>query len=304
VQVTLNHLTPPSPGHAYYAWLLPDAGHSDTMPLFLGTVTPRSGSANLFYHDAQHRNLLATWSQFLLTEQNAAMTPLLPSLDERTWSARGMIAQALLPTLRLLLAQDPILAHAGWFGGLDFWQYKQCGKLIEWTQSARDYWGEPDPAFLRRQLIRTLDYLDGVGAITQDVPAGTPFLVDSTIAGIGLLDHTDAQNTASDLLSRLEEVLHSLTTLPAITSAQSRQVNAILAALLQMQNTLQQVRQIAKRLLHLSNAQLRQPQAQIDLDTLSDLASDTYTGNGQHTGSIWVHEQIAQLTAFPLLGLS
>jgi len=151
VQLDLHSLQPPAPGNGDYAWLLSDKAQGDTTVLLLGKLSINQGSAHLFYGgDQQHTNLLAITSRFLITEESAATTPIAPSPDYSTWRYYGMIPQSpdsqdpnhfsLLDHLRHLLAADPLLDQLELPGGLCNWFYRNTGKLIEWTVSARDRW--------------------------------------------------------------------------------------------------------------------------------------------------------------------
>jgi hypothetical protein len=308
IQIRLQHLTLPKQGKVYYAWLLSDKGESDANSLLLGALSLHNGSATLTYTDQQQSNLLASFSQLLITEEDAAITPTVPSPDQTTWRYHGLIAQtpdpgdqehhySLLDHLRHLLAKDPTLEALGLHGGLDVWQYKNCGKLIEWTQSARDYWGQTDTAFMRRQLIRTLDYLDGTVYVQSDVPPGTPLLVDSTLLRVGLIDVVKNQELPG-YFTHIGHHLSSVATAPGSTARQKQLATETTKTLNGIVNLLQQARKIAKTLLAMSDAQLHQQDARTMLDDLANLANDAYVGNQQQQGSVWLHQQIEQLATF------
>ncbi|GHO82337.1 hypothetical protein [Dictyobacter formicarum] len=307
VHIALQHLSRPKAGNTYYAWLLGDKNVSDGRPLLLGTFLPQNGTAELTYRDPGHRNLLASYSQLLLTEESQSTPPIVPSPNNHAWRYVGSIAQtpspsdghhySLLDHLRHLLAQDPTLELLGLHAGLDYWQYKNCGKLLEWTQSARDDWGQADVSFMRRQLIRTLDYIDGTAYVYQDVPAGTPLLVDPTLLRIGLIDVSPTQ-ALEGFFPHIDDHLTSVTTSPGVT-AQQRQIAAnVIAAINGIIHTLQQARHDAKALLAMSDMQLHQSAAQTLLNELANLANDVYIGNATQQGSVWIHHQLEQLATF------
>ncbi|GCE09173.1 hypothetical protein [Dictyobacter aurantiacus] len=307
VHLALQHLSSPTIGNAYYAWLLGDKNVSDGRPLLLGMLLPHGGVAELTYRDPRHRNLLASYSQFLVTEESQSAPPIAPSPDSHVWRSVGSIAQtpspsdshhySLLDHLRHLLVQDPTLEALGLHSGLDYWQYKHCGKLIEWTQSARDDWGQADVSFMRRQLIRTLDYIDGTAYVYQDVSAGTPLLVDPKLLRIGLIDVTQTQ-ALEGYFPHITSHLTSITTSPGVTMQQKQNAATIITAINGIIQMLQQARHDAKVLLAMSDEQLHQSVAQTLLDDLANLTNDVYTGNATQQGSIWVHQQIEQLATF------
>jgi hypothetical protein len=274
----------------------------------LGTLSPHSGSTTLTYTDQQHKNLLASFSQLLITEEDATITPIVPSPDQQTWRYRGMIAQApdpgdqehhysLLDHVRHLLAIDPTLEPLGLHGGLDVWQYKNSGKLIEWTQSARDDWGQPDTAFLRRQVIRTLDYLDGTAYVQSDVPPGTPLLVDAKFLRVGLIDVMKNQELPG-YFTHVGHHLSSIATSPGSTSRQKQRATEAIQTLGGIVHLLQQARKTARTLLTMTDIQLHQQNAQTMLADLANLANDAYVGNLQQRGSVWLHQQIEQIATF------
>src|SRR5262249_14553092 len=81
LQINLQNVTPPQSGKSYYAWLLNDKT-LDFQPIYLGQLALTSGALSLSYPgDAVHSNLLATNSRFLITEEDATVTPTNPSLD-------------------------------------------------------------------------------------------------------------------------------------------------------------------------------------------------------------------------------
>ena len=200
MQLDLHGLQPPAPGNGDYAWLLSDKAQGDTTVVLLGKLSINQGSAHLFYGgDQQHTNLLAITSRFLITEESAATTPIAPSPDYSTWRYYGIIPQSpdsqdpnhfsLLDHLRHLLAADPLLDQLELPGGLCNWFYRNSGKLIEWTVSARDRWEEAkDFAFARRQTVRTLAYLDGLSYVSQDLLPNTPLNSNDRLARIGLIE--------------------------------------------------------------------------------------------------------------------
>ncbi|GCE29441.1 hypothetical protein KDA_49250 [Dictyobacter alpinus] len=310
VHLALQHVLPPKSGNTYYAWLLGDKNVSDGRPRLLGTLFPHNGFAELIYRDPEHHNLLATYSQFLLTEESqSSAPPIVPSPNSHARRYSGSIAQipsssdsrhfSFLDHLRHLLVQDPTLEPLGLHSGLDYWQYKNCGKLIEWTQSARDEWGHADVSLMRRQLIRTLDYIDGTAYVYQDVSVKTPLLVDPTLLRMGLINVSPTQ-AVEGFFPHIASHLTSVATSPGVTTRQTQIAARAVTAINGIIHMLGQARYDAKALIAMSDAQLHQPAAQTLLSELANVTNDVYTGNTQQQGCVWLHQQIEQLAAFSI----
>ncbi|MBA2286272.1 MAG: anti-sigma factor, partial [Ktedonobacteraceae bacterium] len=213
VQINLQNIPDPQAGKSYYAWLLPDNdNNSRVTPIFLGQLPVKHGQVSVFYPgDTDNTDLLASYSRFLITEENASQVPTNPSLDTSTWRYFAAFSQAfnpaastsvhysLLDHLRHLLARDPSLEKAKLGGGLDTWLFRNMEKILEWAGSARDTQqscqstpGNPQcAAFIQRQATRILDYLDGPYITRENVPPaiqGSRLLVDPTIAQVALLE--------------------------------------------------------------------------------------------------------------------
>jgi plastocyanin len=77
VLISINTLPERSSGKATYAWLTGDAG-----PVNLGRVNPGTGGGLELKHDTpDSRNLLASYSRFLVTQEDLEVTPSAPSND-------------------------------------------------------------------------------------------------------------------------------------------------------------------------------------------------------------------------------
>ena len=74
---------------------------------------------------------------------------------------------------------------------------RNAGKVEEWSSAAQGGWGsqmsDGDADLIHSNLIRILDYLDGQTYVGQDVPAGSPWLVDPQAGKFGLLSYTQGQ---------------------------------------------------------------------------------------------------------------
>ena len=127
LQISLQNIQPPLAGKSYYAWLLSDS-NIQALPILLGTLPVQNGQATLTYAgDSHHTDILASYSRFLVTEEDASTPPVNYTLDKSAWifgAAFSDVANpkdttehfSLLNHLRHLLAQDPKLKTAGLCG--------------------------------------------------------------------------------------------------------------------------------------------------------------------------------------------
>jgi hypothetical protein len=288
VQVDLSNVPAPAPGKAYYAWLQSD-DPVESQTILLGRLTVSHGTAHLSYAgDSQHTNLLSLSDRFLVTEESAAVTPALPSLDKSAWRYQAVIPHtpnpqdsehhfSLLDHLRHLLASDPTLQKLGLPGGLDIWLFRDAQKILEWAGSARDDWNLGDTGLMHRQFIRILDYLDGIEFVQGDVPPGTPVLVDPHIGRVGLLQF-DANQQPPGYLHHIAIHLQGVVQSPGSNSEQQALAQQISAALSKVQALYEKIRQDAIQLVRMSDAQLRQPAALALLDTMVKQAQDAFLG--------------------------
>jgi hypothetical protein len=314
VEIILSHLAPPAPGKRYYAWLLHDADQSEGSDLLLGTLSVSGGgTAYLFYPgDAEHSNLLAVMSRFLVTEEDATITPINPSPDTSTWHYVGAFAQQVaadaapgtpqfsyLDHVRHLLAADPLLDELELPGGLITWFYRNTGKELEWSMSLRDHWEEnKDVGFLRRQTVRILAYLDGISYVQQDLPADTSLTVNERLARLGLLTVPDTPQDPPAYLEHIVFHLYGLIQTSNSPGSLRKPISQIITALSSVQRWLEQMRTAARQLLHMSDIQLMQPQTLMLLNALIDNATRAYTGQTdpitgtRHEGVAWIHDFI------------
>ncbi len=86
VQIDLTTIPNPAVQKSYYAWLMSGKSQSDPLSFLLGVLSVKEGTAHLFYPGSmQHTNLLEIMGRFLVTEEDATLTPVSPSLDTTTW---------------------------------------------------------------------------------------------------------------------------------------------------------------------------------------------------------------------------
>jgi serine/threonine protein kinase len=83
LQVTLNNIQSPPAGKTYYAWLENANGEANVIPHWPLQVS--NGSVQATYQgDAQHTDLLAQNTKFLITAEDAGITPIIPAPDLST----------------------------------------------------------------------------------------------------------------------------------------------------------------------------------------------------------------------------
>jgi len=293
LQVRLEHVPAPPSGKSYYGWLL-NARTLEWLPIPLGPLTVRNGTLVYLYPgDAQHADLLATNSRFLITLGDIASPPTTPDASALVYYAAfsevphpfGTEKFSLYDHIRHLLANDPKVQAAGLTGGLDIWLYRNTEKILEWAGSARS---AALPAtlnlpLLRRQLVRIIDYLDGIVYAQRDLP-GTPLLVDSTIARIGLLTFDPANQNPPGYLYHMDKHLHEISVLPETTAAQSKLTLQIDQGINAVNAWDQQIRTDALNLLTMSDAQLRGSLSL--LDEVATLANDAFVGRVNPLGQV------------------
>jgi hypothetical protein len=132
--------------------------------------------------------------------------------------------------------------------------------------------------------VAILDYLDGEKLVHEDVPPGTPILADQRSAQIGLLQLKANQNP-SGYLYHLALHLNGVLASPGATQDQRNLAIQINTGVNNVTGWLQQLRQDAVQLVHMSDAQLA---LQSSLEKLNDMvtqANNAYMGrNDPSTG--------------------
>ncbi|HEY0752407.1 MAG TPA: hypothetical protein VGD98_00390 [Ktedonobacteraceae bacterium] len=316
VQISLHSLGTPAPGKSYYAWLLGDTTQSESQSILLGKLTISGGAANLLYSgDALHTNLLQITSRFLVTEEDGAVNPLMPSPDMGTWRYYGALPAvpdqndahhfSFLNHLRHLLADEPILDELELPGGLNNWFTRNTQELIQLASSARDRWQNgQSPASIRAQGVQLLSYLDGMSFVIQDLPlasANVQTTLNTHQAALGLLDVRSSTQNPPGYLDQIVYHLHGLLNAPGSPGSVRVAVSPLLLALSNVTSWLQQLRSDDKNLLALSDTRLGQPGALSLLDDMVLQASNAYSGNTDATASkpepgvAWIHQQLQSI---------
>jgi hypothetical protein len=316
VTLSLGSIPAPPTGMWYYVWLLPD--QRDSMPpLLIGTLHA-SGPVNLTYISPEHTNLLASYNGVRITVQSSHDTPTAPSQTPATWKWQGAIPNiptpgdeshySLLDHIRHLLASDPILQANQIPGGLALWLTRNAAKVEEWASAAQGDWhglqtSEGDADQIHRQMLRILEYSDGVFYYTLDVPTGSPWLVDPVAGKIGLLSRVPNQNPPG-LLTHVSVHLTGLAQAPGHTAQQQHLAVIINNALSRVGTDLLKVRTDAARLVNMDTQQLQQAGNEALLDEMVALTTEVKSGwldptTGEDVGGVvWIFSRLQQIASF------
>jgi serine/threonine protein kinase len=303
LEVSLQNLPPPQAGKTYWVWLLSDS-KTQALPLSLGQLSVQNGKATMFYAgDSQHSDILASYNRFLITQEDAGAQPAYYTFNKSDWSFAAVLSEtpspadttnhfSLLDHTRHLLAQDPKLKAAGLIGGLDIWLFRNTQKILEWSGSARD---STDPAFIQRQTVRILDYLDGSQFVgTEHLPAGmAPIQVDPVIARVALLEIDQSQNPPG-YLKHIANHLHEITQSPGVSADQQAIATRIITAIDNVEVWLKAVHGDAEKILLMPPDQLRQPAGQALLDDMFTQANNAFIGQTD-PNTLQVKEGVAQI---------
>jgi hypothetical protein len=320
VTLDLTNLVAPATGKALYAWLLGDKSQSDLQTVLLGKLQINNGTAHLFYAgNAQHTNLLLTMSRVLVTEEDTTFAPVAPSPDQNTWRYYNEFSTVPINTpdntkhfstldhLRHLLASDPTLEELELHGGLNNWLYNNTNKTKEWVDSTRQQWEETkDTDFVRRQLERTLQFLDGDTFVYQDVPQGAPLLVNERLARLGLINIAGPNQEPPDYLTHISHHLNGL--LEANPTPATRQkITALITAMGNVNQWLKQVRYDAQQLMNMTDTQMMQDSTLTVINDMIANMDNAYSGqpdpstNTVHEGVNWIHTQMQFLASLEIV---
>lgn len=315
LQIELHNIPAPASGKSYYAWLLNDKDVQPESALLLGTLSVNQGNIKFLYPgDAQHSNLVGTMSRLLITEENASVEPTSPSSDQTTWRYYAELPQTpdsvgihqktvdivrdiLFDTQKL---QTPLP------GGIDIHFLNNVQQVMAFTTNVRDAWQSRDTVTLHANVVRILDYLDGVSLVGQDVPTGPSVLVAPPLGEVPLIDVVENQPLVS-YVDRINTDLTALFNRPDAT-ANMRQfaVQADSAVFDNVKPWLAQVRQDAKQLAAMNGIQLLNPATFTIVNDMANQAASAYNGqvdpsNGQFRGgAVWVHTHDQQLATFDI----
>ena len=316
LQIDLHNLSNPASGNAFYAWLLSDNTMTEASSLFLGKLPVSNGTVHFHYMgDAQHSNLLASYSRFLITSEAASPTPIAPSVDRHAWQYYAEIPQtpskvdnfSLLDHLRHLLAKDPDLEPLHLPGGLDIWLYRNTQGVMQRAVKAQECWHSHDTGCIQRAVIRVLDYLDGKNYVQMDVPQGTPLLIDARTVSVALLEFDQQNQNPPGYLYHINKHLQGIVQAPGATAAQQKLAGQIDNGLNIMSNTLNQIHNDAKQLINMPQNQLL---SNASLTLLNDMATQAdYAFNGQinagtnqkQGGAVEIYQNSQRLATFDVM---
>ena len=317
LEIKLEHIPPPQPGKVYYAWLL-NSPDQDWNPIALGALTVTNGTILFAYPgDATHDDLLATNSRFVITEENAGPAPVNPSLDPSDLHYYAAFSQVKHPDganqfseydhIRHLLANDPKVAAAGLVGGLDIWLYRNTQKILEWAGSARDtaLQSNTNADFVRRQLNRIIDYLDGTNQYSQqDLQGQQPVsLPDPAAAKIGLLTFDQVNQDPPGYLYHIDKHLHEISILPETSAAQKATALQVNQDINVVTGWDEQMRTDILQLFQMGPTQWSESKGLSLLDEVATLANIAFVGQvnpqGQVTdGVVQIHYALQSLATF------
>jgi len=325
LQIELAQVSDPASGKSYYAWLLGDRSQSEAAPVLLGRLTVSQGNLHLLYRgDAQHTNLLASVSRFLITEDSANSPTGNPLIDTSTWRYYAEIPQLPSPTdqlhfsmldhLRHLLVESPELKLRGLHGGLAFWLARNTSTVVQLAASARDAWQNKDTTSIRDQVIRILDYLDGSALARTDAPPGTPLLANTHEVQVALLGpaprnadpagYVYSNETPPGYVYLIGEHMNGAIQSLQTTPGQRQLAVRINAGLDDLRRFLGQVYQDAKQLVGMTGAQLLQTSSLPILNDMATRAQYAYAGQlNQSTGqaeggALWIYGNLQRLATF------
>jgi len=287
LQINLHDINPPAAGKSYYAWLLSDKENPETTSIALGKLPFSKGKIHFLYKNPTQQNLLIITNYFLITEEDAHVTPLILIPDHSRWRYSAEISRipnpadtlhhySLFDHIQRLLAKDVVLESVGLHGGLGFWLTRNAGKVGEKAQNAQFYWQQHNAQQLRNQLIGILDYLDGVPYVNNDVPPGTPLQDPKAYTDIGLLS-LDPQG----YLQHIESHLNAIVQHPDASADQKALATQLIEEINRINAQCEMVHQDARSLINMTNAQLLQASSLSLLKAMAVHAEFAYSGNQQ-----------------------
>ncbi len=293
VEIHLENIAPPAAGRAYYAWLLNDITLQPN-PVYLGQLSVASGGTVDFFYQGNTAkiNLLATNSRFLITEDDATVTPVSPDSGTNVYYAAfpqiphksGKFTYSLYDHLRHLLAAEPGLNSEGLYGGLDTWVYHNSQKILEWSGSARDATFAGSAPFVRNQLTRIMCYLDGILYIKHDLPQAN--CSDPTVGVGGKVGLLTFLPVSFGFLNHITAHLSDIIQLPEATAQQRTLAGKIDKAINVVNQRYGIMRTDVLQFLHMPTAQWSQPAGVSLLDSIASLANDAFAGNVDPQGNI------------------
>lgn len=305
LHIVLAGLVVPAKGAGYYAWMAKASGSAETRWQPLGWLMFSPRTATLLYRDPQRRNLLSTFSRFLITQEQASIPPLQPST---TWVAQASISTvpaprdphhySLLNHLQHLLAADPALERLHLQKGLVTYLAANTEAVQQEAASLVPDWHAGHFVEVRACLIRILDWLDGSAAVSADVPSGTPFLAPLPAARIGLLTLSPTENPPGYVL-HTDLHLEGVATSPGASLMQQEEAKRLRIEMNAIALALSTMREDALPLVRMPFAELARSTTLSSLIALDNLARTAWNGTAETPGVAQVSADIAQLATIP-----
>jgi serine/threonine protein kinase len=289
LQLTLTNIPDAAPNKSYYLWLLSDLATKPTTSIALGSIPISQGRVNRIFTTPEHKNLIATTSRLLITEEASGPTPKQFSTDRRAWRYYAEIPQRTLSPgaprlgsiryLRFLLFESNKMIAQGIHGGSATLLLRNTQKVLEWAGSARDDWALQRYDLIHRHFIRILDYIDGSAFVSVDLPPETPLLVNPTLAQNGLVTIVPGENPESYPPRAAFSILSFIEAAPNLSpEKQELGIKTEKDVRVNIEQHLQLVRQYAKQLFAMNNEQLAQKSTLSILDHMLEQARIAYSG--------------------------
>ncbi|GHO85271.1 serine/threonine-protein kinase [Dictyobacter formicarum] len=262
VQLHLTNLSEPAPGNRYYAWLRDDK--AEAAAILLGTLAIDQGQSSLAYVDPQHRDLLASRDELLVTEEGVRTTPNTPTLDKKLWRYQGGFSRTRSPEdnyseldhLRHLLATEPNLAKLQLSYGVDYWFLNNVKQLQDSAQVVN---GSSDLTVVRQQITDIIYFLDGACGPTTTKGLAIPYSPENEAiihnTRVGLLDCAQ-QIEPPGHLTHMSVHLNGIVQSPGVMSSQIKRAIQINKDLNPIKSALVAVRKDALQLGSMNDAQL------------------------------------------------
>jgi hypothetical protein len=315
-EIDLANVPAPAPGKSYYAWLSGSPTNPEGTTVLLHQLTVAHGNIHYVYQDPQHIDLLAGTDVFLITEEATDPQPIVPSLDHSTWRYYDALSQtpdphdttnhySIFDHLHHLLSADPQLETLNLHGGLGIWLQRNSQALTNLSQEAYSAFRQHNAQALRIQLVDMLAYLDSSVYVYQDIPAGTVVHLDPVMTRVALLTFNALNQVPSGYLQHIAYHLNGIAANPYATPFQKKLATDLTDTLSLIEAQFQQIRTIAKSLVHMSNAQLLQAASGALLNTLVTQTAQVYQGQMsmtthavQQDGVVQLYQAMQTLAAF------
>jgi len=289
LQLVLSNIPAPAINESYYLWLLSDASIKPTTSISLGRVTVNNGRINFIFTTPEHRNLIATTSRLLITEESSNPAPQEFSRDSHRWRYYAEIPQRTpspgapklgsIRYLRFLVYESNKMIAQGIHGGSATLIVRNTQKVFEWAGSARDDWALQQYDLIHRHFIRILDYVDGSAFVSADLPPGTPLLTDPQLTQNGLATIVPGENPESYLPRAAFSILSFVEAAPNLSPEKHQLgIQAEHDIRVNIDEHLHLVRAYAKQLVAMDSTQLAQKSTLPLLDSMLEQARIAYSG--------------------------